>query len=126
MGTETLGSTIRNLREQADLSQEELAAQAQVSRASIQNWEGDRRQPRRAELRRLAAALHVSEAFLKAIAAGDHPDDNGGNGPESTDDEVRRLRAEVQELRAEIKRLSARKKRTTQENDAQNLAGTES
>jgi DNA-binding transcriptional regulator YiaG len=57
---ESLGSTLRRLRERADLSQEELAAKAQVSRASIQNWEADRRAPRRAESRRLAAALGVS------------------------------------------------------------------
>jgi transcriptional regulator with XRE-family HTH domain len=61
MATESLGSTLRRLRERADLSQEELAAKAQVSRASIQNWEADRRAPRRAESRRLAAALGVSD-----------------------------------------------------------------
>ena len=54
------------MREQAGLSQEELAAKAQVSRASIQNWEGNRTAPRRAESRRLAAALGVSVDALKA------------------------------------------------------------
>jgi transcriptional regulator with XRE-family HTH domain len=61
MTTESLGSTLRRLRERAGLSQEELAAKAQVSRASIQNWEADRRAPRRAPVRRLAAALGVSD-----------------------------------------------------------------
>lgn len=111
MGTETLGSMIRRLREQADLSQEELAAKAQVSRASIQNWEGDRRQPRRAELRRLAAALRVSEAELKAVAAGDDADENTRLRAENAelraqrDKEVGELRGELLELRAEIERL---------------------
>lgn len=70
MTTESLGSALRRLRERADLSQEELAAKAQVSRASIQNWEGDRRAPRRAEARRLAAALGVSD-----IASQESADD---------------------------------------------------
>ena len=52
------------MREKAGLSQEELAAKAQVSRASVQNWEGGRTTPRRAESRRLAAALGVDVATL--------------------------------------------------------------
>ena len=47
------------------MSQEELAAKAQVSRASVQNWEGNRTAPRRAESRRLAAALGISVDALK-------------------------------------------------------------
>lgn len=54
------------MREHAGLSQEELAAKAQVSRASVQNWEASRTAPRRAEFRRLAAALGVSVETLKA------------------------------------------------------------
>lgn len=66
MAEETLGSTLKSLRSKAGMSQEELASKAQVSRASVQNWEGDRRQPRRAEARRLAAALGVNVEDLKA------------------------------------------------------------
>jgi DNA-binding transcriptional regulator YiaG len=68
---ESLGSTLRRLRERADLSQEELAAKAQVSRASIQNWEADRRAPRRAESRRLAAALGVSGVTPQELGKND-------------------------------------------------------
>jgi transcriptional regulator with XRE-family HTH domain len=57
---------LRDLRERAGLSQEELAAKAKVSRASIQNWEGNRTTPRRAESRRLAAALGVSVDALRS------------------------------------------------------------
>jgi transcriptional regulator with XRE-family HTH domain len=60
------GRTLRQLREQARLSQEELAAKAQVSRASVQNWEANRTTPRRAETRRLAAALGLTEQDLLA------------------------------------------------------------
>lgn len=66
MGNTTLGGLIRSLREAADLSQEELAARAGVSRGSIQNWERDLRKPRRAEFRRLATALGTTVAELNA------------------------------------------------------------
>lgn len=56
------------------MSQEELAAKAQVSRASIQNWEAGRREPRRAEARRLAAALGVTVDALKAGTEGERVD----------------------------------------------------
>lgn len=61
-----LGATLRALRQQAGLSQEELAARTQVSRASIQNWEGNRTAPRRAETRRLATALGLTIEALRA------------------------------------------------------------
>lgn len=48
------------------MSQEELAAKAQVSRASIQNWEASRTAPRRAEERRLATALGLTVDELRA------------------------------------------------------------
>lgn len=74
MAEDTLGSTLKSLRSKAGMSQEELAAKAQVSRASVQNWEGGRREPRRAESRRLAAALGVSVDALKAGSEGERLD----------------------------------------------------
>lgn len=74
MAEAQLGKRLRDLREDAGLSQEELAAKAQVSRASIQNWEAARTAPRRAESRRLAAALGVSVETLKAPARGERVD----------------------------------------------------
>lgn len=74
MAEAQLGPALRDLREQAGLSQEELAAKAQVSRATIQNWEGNRTAPRRAESRRLAAALGISVEALKAHAEGERLD----------------------------------------------------
>ena len=74
MAEAQLGPQLRDLREQAGLSQEELASKAQVSRASIQNWEGNRTSPRRAESRRLAAALGVSVDALKARAREERVD----------------------------------------------------
>lgn len=66
MAEPQLGPTLRAMREQAGLSQEELAAKAQVSRASIQNWEGGRTAPRRAETRRLATALGMTVEQFRA------------------------------------------------------------
>jgi len=57
MQKQTRGNLVRTLREQAGLSQEELAVRAQVSRATVQNIERDRVEPRRAVIRRLAEAL---------------------------------------------------------------------
>jgi transcriptional regulator with XRE-family HTH domain len=70
MPSESLGAVLRSLRETADWSQEELAAKAQVSRASIQNWENDRSRPRRAEFRRLAAAFQITADELRARVDG--------------------------------------------------------
>jgi len=61
MADDTFGFTLRSLRIKAGMSQEELAAKAQVSRASVQNWEKNRRQPRNAEARRLSRALGVED-----------------------------------------------------------------
>jgi transcriptional regulator with XRE-family HTH domain len=71
MADAQLAKKLRDLREQAGMSQEELAAKAQVSRASIQNWEAARTAPRRAESRRLAAALGTTVDALKAHAGED-------------------------------------------------------
>jgi transcriptional regulator with XRE-family HTH domain len=85
----SLGTTLRSLREQADLSQEELAARAQVSRASVQNWERDRSTPRRAEFRRLATALGITADHLRALT--EQPE------PAAAPDEIRRLIAEAED-----------------------------
>lgn len=60
------GRNLRDLRERAGLSQEELAAKSEVSRASVQNWEANRTAPRRAETSRLAAALGLTVEELLA------------------------------------------------------------
>lgn len=71
MAEAQLGQALRDLRERAGMSQEELAAKAQVSRASIQNWEANRTAPRRAETRRLATALGLTVEQLRAHVEGE-------------------------------------------------------
>jgi transcriptional regulator with XRE-family HTH domain len=98
------GSALRHLREHAGWSQEELAAKAQVSRASIQNWESNRTAPRRAETRRLAAAFGLTVDQLKARLEGERLEP----------DEIRaELEAAVEledpvEMRAALQKLLAR------------------
>lgn len=55
----TLGHRIAALRQQADLSQEELAHLAGMERRSIQRYESGRRDPRYTDLLLIAHALRV-------------------------------------------------------------------
>jgi transcriptional regulator with XRE-family HTH domain len=96
----TLGSLIRSLREQAGLSQEELAARAQVSRATVQNLERDRREPRRAVLRRIAEALGTDVAALnQALTIAETPP------PPMTEEEIAERRAYLLAALAELDEL---------------------
>jgi len=75
MPTDTYGSSLKSLREKADMNQQELASVAQVSVSSIQNWENGRRRPRRAEFRRLATAFRMSTEELRLRLEGQIPAD---------------------------------------------------
>lgn len=55
----TLGHRIAALRQQAELSQEELAHLAGMERRSIQRYESGRRDPRYSDLLLIAHALRV-------------------------------------------------------------------
>jgi transcriptional regulator with XRE-family HTH domain len=54
------GTQLRTAREQAGLSQQELADKAGISVDSVQNWEQGRTRPRLPALGKLAQALGVS------------------------------------------------------------------
>ena len=60
----TLGRTIRRLREEADLTQEELAKQAGISGSYLSHIEAERREPTLAVIRRLARSLSVWPGLL--------------------------------------------------------------
>lgn len=99
MGKPTLGSLIRSLREQAGLSQEELAVRAQVSRATVQNLERDRRDPRRAVLRRITEALGTNVTALnQALTTEVAP-------PAMTEEEIAERRAYLLAALAELDAL---------------------
>lgn len=60
----TLGSTVRRLRNQADLTQEQLAERIEISPSYLSHIESDRREPRIEVLRQLAQELPVWPGLL--------------------------------------------------------------
>ncbi len=59
-----LAGRIRELRKKAGLNQDELADLIDVSITTVRRWEWGARSPRMEEIKRLASALHVTEAEL--------------------------------------------------------------
>jgi len=61
-------STLQELREQAILTQAELAEKVGVSSTTISHWETGSKRPRVANIRKLATALDVTpQAILAAL-----------------------------------------------------------
>ena len=69
---ENLNERLKRLRKKAGLSQTELGTAVGVALQTVFRWEAGERSPRAEEIRRIAAALHVTEAELL-------------NGPEETE-----------------------------------------
>jgi transcriptional regulator with XRE-family HTH domain len=76
----TFGERLRQLREAAGLSQEQLAKRAAISVDSVQNWEQDRTRPRLEFLPRLAQALSVTMDELLVSQAADQAQAPRGRG----------------------------------------------
>lgn len=100
----SLGNLIRHLREQAALSQEELAVRAQVARTTIQNVETHRRVPRSSGLRRIAAALGVDVSVLLGAKSGDAAEPPAAVSAEE-------LRLMIAETEDEIENLAVKHER---------------
>ncbi len=86
MGTQagggSLGTVIRERRQRAGWTQRQLAEAAAVSVGIVRDLEqGQRPWPRRAALERLAAALHISLAEVRASAGPDGAATRNGAGP---------------------------------------------
>lgn len=60
----SLGSTVRRLRNEASLTQEQLAERAQISASYLSHIESDRKEPSLKVLRRLAREVGVWPGFL--------------------------------------------------------------
>ena len=76
MATEStwVGSRLRELREAAKLSQQELADALAVSRETVARWETDQREPNWTNVRAMAAALGTTcEAFNQQPAKQEPP-----------------------------------------------------
>ena len=55
---------LRKLRKKAGLTQEELGERLELSYMTVRRWEAEKVTPRMEEIKRIAAALHVTEAEL--------------------------------------------------------------
>lgn len=66
---DTIGSRIARLREQAGISQSELARRMNISRAGVQSWECGENYPSTDNLISLAKIFHVSTDYLLDIDA---------------------------------------------------------
>lgn len=60
----TIGERIRALREDADMSQKELAQNSEITEATLSRYENDLREPKASVLIRLATELNTSTDFL--------------------------------------------------------------
>jgi transcriptional regulator with XRE-family HTH domain len=103
--TPGVGRRVLSARERAGLSQEQLAARVGVARATIQNVEQERTQPRPSTLRRIAEALGID--FL-VLTTGEAPAPSGRD----IDEELEELRAIRDQLTARIERLEGHARRT--------------
>jgi transcriptional regulator with XRE-family HTH domain len=65
----TIGRNVRSLREQAELTQAQLARRAKVARRSISQIEGGTRRPRDMTLEAIARALNVHTRDLLMLTA---------------------------------------------------------
>ncbi len=60
MKLQTIGTLLRDLRRQRNLTQERLASRAQVTARTIRYWESDQQQPRLVELESVLKAMNVT------------------------------------------------------------------
>lgn len=64
MWNENFGETLKRIRNERGLLQRDLAESMGVSQQSISQWERTKEWPKLQTIERLAAALHVSPAYL--------------------------------------------------------------
>lgn len=71
------GKKLRELRENAGLSQKQLAAQIGLSKATVSQYENQGRIPSPASVIKIAAVLHVSTDYLFGIDETERADLTG-------------------------------------------------
>lgn len=102
-GTATFGDRVAGAREQAGMTQEQLARRLGVKLKTVQGWENDAVEPRANKLQMMAGMLNVSIVWL-LTGEGDGPD---GPPPERPASAVtRRLMADLAQLRAQALALA--------------------
>ncbi|MEO0750993.1 MAG: helix-turn-helix domain-containing protein [Pseudomonadota bacterium] len=101
----TFGDRLAGAREQAGMTQAELAKRLGVKLSTLKSWEDDFNEPRANKLQMLAGILNVS---LSWILSGE------GEGIEAPDDameaagDVQDLLLEIRDIRAQMSRSSDR------------------
>ena len=105
----TLGDRLTAAREQADLSQAELARKLGVKKSTLVSWEDDLNEPRANRLQMVSGMLGVS---LKWLLTGEGDDVEVQADPSETD---QALLTEIREIHAQLesatKRLALLEKR---------------
>lgn len=102
-GTATFGDRVAGAREQAGMTQDQLARRLGVKLKTVQGWENDAVEPRANKLQMMAGMLNVSIVWL-LTGEGDGPD---GPPPERPASAVtRRLMADLAQLRAQALALA--------------------
>lgn len=102
-GTATFGDRVAGAREQAGMTQEQLARRLGVKLKTVQGWENDATEPRANKLQMMAGMLNVSIVWL-LTGEGDGPDGPPPERPASA--ETRRLMADLAQLRAQALALA--------------------
>lgn len=102
-GTATFGDRVAGAREQAGMTQEQLARRLGVKLKTVQGWENDAVEPRANKLQMMAGMLNVSIVWL-LTGEGDGPDGPPPERPASA--ETRRLMADLAQLRAQALALA--------------------
>lgn len=105
--TATFGDRLAAARDQAGLSQRDLADQLGVKMATIIAWEDDRKEPRANRLSMLSGLLGVSLTWLMT-GEGEGPDapDDGQSMPSEVQDVLAQIRATRVEMTAASERLA--------------------
>lgn len=100
-GTATFGDRVAGARDQAGMTQDQLARRLGVKLRTVQGWENDALEPRANKLQMLAGMLNVSIVWL-LTGEGDGPD-----GPPPDRPAYSPARAEARQVLAELSRIRA-------------------
>ena len=100
----TFGDRVAGAREQAGMTQKQLAKRLGVRLSTLRAWEDDLSEPRANRLSMLAGILNVSMTWL---ITGEGEGVDGPAEPTQMSDTVRDMMIEMRDLRADLLRRAA-------------------